>query len=532
MRYWAKITTVTAVLFVMNTPYAESTLILPAPEETDFFSLEHQHTHKVANFDYSTINTVLWPLVNKYTAYPNVPEWYANHHPRLPAPANEPSKSYILTLRDAIWLALRNNPAVKNAEMQRTIDKFSLELAQWQLEPHFTDTYSAARNVNGGGWGSAPALGLGSTWTNQLGTQTQFNYTNTVGGGSQSNGYSLSVTQPLLNGLLIPELNYLNSVAANETAKLTFKITIMQQLQAVIQSYMSLVQAYNDYDLQKKELEQTKKQLDQETLQVKVGKLARSELLREKINYAQYQLGVLSDKNAVDNSYQSFLQQLGFLATTNIQIDRSIDTSGFEVPAKDKCITIALENNPQYQSDKISVQVAERNLKESQNALWPTLNAVYTDSNTYTGSTSNSSATTSPGQTIGFSVSVPIDPRQERFNLLSAKVALEQAKIALEQEKQTVIQTTIQNWNTVDTDIKTIILSKQQLEMQEQTLKDTYLQLQYGRTTMFEYVSTQQTLLSQQLSYVNSEITYINDVTTLDQGMGVTLQRWNVKLRY
>ena len=44
----------------------------------------------------------------------------------------------LLTLEDAILLALRNNPDVISAQMTRVIDKYNFELAEEKLTPTFT----------------------------------------------------------------------------------------------------------------------------------------------------------------------------------------------------------------------------------------------------------------------------------------------------------------------------------------------------------------------------------------------------------
>src|SRR5690349_19776255 len=51
-----------------------------------------------------------------------------------------------LTLNDAILLALRYNPNIKNAEIQRIVDKFSLRVAENNYELNYA--LSGAANYN------------------------------------------------------------------------------------------------------------------------------------------------------------------------------------------------------------------------------------------------------------------------------------------------------------------------------------------------------------------------------------------------
>src|ERR1700678_1930172 len=54
------------------------------------------------------------------------------------------SNTHLLTLSDAIYLALRYNPNVRNAEIQRVIDKFNLRLAKYSYELQ----YALTGNIN------------------------------------------------------------------------------------------------------------------------------------------------------------------------------------------------------------------------------------------------------------------------------------------------------------------------------------------------------------------------------------------------
>ena len=56
----------------------------------------------------------------------------------LPLPEHTQPFAKKLSLREAIFLALRNSPDVENAELQRVLDKFALETARYQFQPHYS----------------------------------------------------------------------------------------------------------------------------------------------------------------------------------------------------------------------------------------------------------------------------------------------------------------------------------------------------------------------------------------------------------
>ena len=356
-------------------------------------------------------------------------------------------------------------------------------------------------------------------------TDIQSGFTNTTKSYfDHRNTYTTSITQPLLNGgWLTPWYTYLNSVTTAQLAKLNFRSAIIGTVTQVIAAYTALVQSYNSLALNKRQYQQAKKQLNQDKLQLKVGVLSRSAFTQEAAQLATDKLSVVQAENSLQTTYQSFLTELGLVSTVHLRVDGKINTKGFGFPSLKTCIQVALKHNTTYLADKLNIGNAKRNLITAINELLPTLTA--TANFTY-----GNGQKTIP--TVGFQFSVPIDDISARANKLSAKVDLEQAKITMASDRQSIISQVTSDWQTVKSTLAQIKISEEQVRLQEQVVKDDYLSLKYGRTTMFQYLEDRTTLLTNQQDLVNTKISYITSVTTLDQEMGVTLKRWNIKLRY
>ncbi len=504
------------ISFVLVITYSHCyTASLPAPTTA--------HQHKSQHFNQQHIDDVLWPIVKQYTAYPNIPSWYANTQK---APKNLNNKADLakpLTLRDVIWIVLRNNPAIKNAEMQRAEEKFALQIAKWRLQPQYSDNFSFSKNLST--HQSTYNNSVNANWLTPLGTQLSAGYSNnTQGVFDHNNQYSASITQPLLQGgWFMPELSYLSAVDTEKQQRLQFKQNIMMVVNEVIADYMSLVQAYNDLELQQHQLNETKRRLDQDKLKLKAGKLSRSNYLQEQVQYEQYQLNISRQRNTVHSSYVAFLTRLGLVAHAKINFNKHIDTTGFDVPSRQQSITLALHYNPQYQADFLALKNAERALTQAHNNILPKFDVS-------AGTTFGVRQT--PEHTVGVDISVPINPIDKREAIFSARVALQQQKIKIQEDKQELISRVTNQWQTIQADLQQIKISKKSVRMQVQSVKDTQLLLEYGRTTMFEYLRLRDQLLSQQQGYVSKQIQLINDVASLDNSMGITLDRWQIKLRY
>ena len=493
---------------------------LPVPSDSNAI-VPHRHD---APFTDQTINHVLWPIATKFTAFPDIPTWYANaERSPFPLPDHEHYLKKRLTMRDVIWIALRNNPTVKNAEVQRIENKFALQVAQHVFVPQFTDNFSWSRNMEthidtlsttGGISLTTPfATTLSSNFTNT--TKAYFDHRNT---------YTATINQPLLNGgWLTPWYTYLDAVAAEQQAKLAFRSTIIGVVSNVITDYTGLISAYNQLALDQQQYQQTLEEQRQNKIQLKYGRISLSSYTQEAATLATNKLGVVQDQDSLQQAYQTLLTDLGLVTTTPLMISKQINISGFDFPDIKTCIRVALRHNTTYLADKLTIGNDKRALITAINQLLPTFN-------TTAGFTYGNGQKTIP--TVGFTASVPIDDIAARQSELDAKIQLEKDKIALAVERQSIISTIISDWKTIKSNLTEIAIGQKQIALQRQVVKDDKLSIKYGRMTMFQYQQDRATLLTYQQELVNDKISYINSVATLDQSMGITLQRWNIKLRY
>jgi outer membrane protein len=495
---------------------------IPTPVETPTIK---PHTNSSAAFNYSTINHVLWPIVDHYTAFPNIPTWYANSNKSpLPTPHHTHFLTKLLTLRDVIWIALRNNPDVKNDEVTRITDKFALSVARYNFEPHFTDDFTLTKNLRANHDAQVATTGAVSL-NNPFGGSISTSYNNsTKAYFDHRNTYTTTVKQSLMKGGWLGSwYTYLDAINTAETARLTFKSSIEGVITTVIGDYTSLVSAYNNLSLDKQNFKETVEQLKQDELKYKTGRISHSDLLQEQATYQTDKLNVVTEEDTVQTSYQSFLTELGLVPSSKIRIDQKIDTRGFQEPGLDICVNTALKYNTDYINAKLTVENNKRALTTAINGLMPTLDL------TGTFGYGNGQTTT---QSLVVNFSVPIDDMTARQGKLQAKITLEKSKISLVAERQSVISNVTTQWKSVQADIRQIKISESQVELQKRVVQDNYLLLQYGRTTMFQYLQERTTLLQNEQSLISNKITYMTDVATLDKTMGITLKRWNIKLRY
>ena len=151
----------------------------------------------------------------------------------LPKPQETILEPKLLTLQEAIVLALRNNPAIHSSRFQRISDKWALELANYAYQPQLSLTgnviFTQGERV---GYNVSPGVTLNTRYGTQF-TVSQTNNTDNRGQQTQA-----TVTQPLIRGSgFVNIIPWLNAQDSELTARQTFKNSAMDMVSQVITNY-------------------------------------------------------------------------------------------------------------------------------------------------------------------------------------------------------------------------------------------------------------------------------------------------------
>lgn len=450
----------------------------------------------------------------------------------LPPPQITIKTTKLLTLEDAIALALRNNPNIVNTRLNRLNDYYALELADYAFEPHFTFTANATFTQGEKiGYNVNPGL----TWNTRYGTQFKLNNTTNLNGTQQE---QFSVTQPLLKGF--GQVNYfpwLNAQDQEHIARQTFKNTIMQMVTQVITEYRQLVADYNNLEVQEKALKREEITSSQYQLRVKSGKMAPSELLQERATLANTRLQTEQQRNSYQQNYQTLLDTLGLSPTSKLNIDNNIRFHAYTLPSTEQAISLALNNNPDFVSQKLQLNAARRSLLTAKDNLRWQLDL--TGQANFLSSHGNIpilqgfdslSTTDKPSATL--TLTIPIRDITSKAAVVSAQVSYYQALDNFEQNRRSLIRQVMNSITNLKSELSQLTIAEQSVELQRKNLTAEQIKQQYGQTTALNVNIIQDNLLQQEISYVNSQINYLNNVTNFQNLLGITLKEWNVQMRY
>ncbi|MCH9744322.1 MAG: TolC family protein [Gammaproteobacteria bacterium] len=449
---------------------------------------------------------------------------------QLPTPGKTHLPPKMLTLRDAILLALRFNPDIKSSELQRVVDKFAVVVARNKFEPkyslEFTGTFKPGDKA-------AYDLTSGVSITTPIGTKVSVDGESTLDGSPTS--ANIKVEQPLLQNFgLVNYLSYEDALILEQQNQLGFKDNIMGAVVKVVQNYRSLMGAYNQLTINLQTLKEQEETVKQFKLKLKAGKASRSDVYQQEATLESTRLSYVQQKNTVNVSYQDFLSAIGLIPSANVKIQQQINLNQYKIPSLRKSIQLALKNNVTYQKALIGLQATKDALKEAENGRRWKLD-VTAQKKYFLDKNSNVNSPNQPkndGESLGFDLVVPIDDVSTQQTLINARIALEQAKIALAQQKQALIKQIYNEWMQINNECQQVVIANKEVALQQQTLSDAKLKQRYGRATVFEVTQIQDQLLTNQTSAISTQIGYLNDVSSFYQLLGLTLKQWDIQLRY
>ena len=512
-------------VYALN-PATESTpAALPAPQALSVYRVSHDIYPKVEG------DSVAGNAIMRQSEADKNATSQRSSATSLPDPQVMPAIPRMLTLKEAIGLALRNNPNVKMAELARITDKFGLESVLQQKKIQFDNFTLAPQFQNG--YKTQMSAGAGATINAVSGTSLIVQYANNVLSGA--NNASVTLKQHLLQGFgyTVNNIPYEDAFDSEKMARLKFKGSIIDTVNTVITDYRNLVAAYNALDTNKENLKSQAQQIKQSEIAVKAGTMAPADLLQEKANLEAARLSEVQQEDALRTSYLSFLTSLGLVSTSNIIIDKKIVVDDVQVPTLNVAIQQALSHNIAYQQALIQLNITKRALIKAQDSKkWILDVSAGTNVGTQNGALPSVISKNILSPIITLSLSVPIDKIDPQAAVVNAKIQIEDAKMTLLQQKETLVSDVKNQWAAIQNQKQQIQLSASGEQLQKKTLSNAQLRLKYGKATVFEVNTLENNLLSARVDLISANINYLNDISTLYSTMGMTLDQWHIKLRY
>lgn len=391
----------------------------------------------------------------------------------------------ILTIEEAIKIALENNYEIKIVRNDLKIDETNVAIGNAGMLPKVTATVVDNNSIQN------------STQTRQDGNVTALDNAK-----NNSLNYGVGLDWTIFDGMrMFAKLDQLKEL--QKLGETQLKLTIITKISDVHAAYYDLVQQQQQLAALDSTIVISKQRLDLAQNRFTIGKASKLEVLNAQVDLNTDQVAQLRQKELYANS-KTLLNQI---LARDLQSDfRVIDSLTVDQQLLlPELTTLAEKQNPELATQITNKRVAELQLKQVKAARYPTIkvNTAYnfSESQSSLGFVAQSS---SRGLNYGFSASLNVfDGLAQNRNEKIAKIQIENSQIQMEQQSMALKSQLATSYQTYLTNLELIALEEKNEAIAKQNLQITLDKFRIGTITTLEFRTAQ-------LNYVNAKVRFSN----------------------
>jgi outer membrane protein len=391
----------------------------------------------------------------------------------------------ILTIENAVKIALENNYEIKIASNNSLINKTNASVGNSGMLPKLTATITDNNSIQN------------SSQTRQDGTVTELDNAK-----NNSLNYGVGLDWTIFDGFkMFARHDQLKELQKLGEAQL--KLTIITKISAVNAAYFDLVQQQQQLAALDTTIVISNQRLTLAQNRFTIGKASKLEVLNAQVDLNTDKVTLLRQKELYANTKIILNQILArdvkteYKVVNNIRVDDRL--------LLPELTALAEKQNPQLEAQIINKRVSELELKQIKAARYPTIkvNTGYNFSETQSslGFVSQSS---SRGLNYGFSASLNLfDGFTQNRNEKISKIQVDNSKMAIELQSLALNSELATSYQTYLTNLELIALEKTNEAIAEQNLNITMDKFRIGTINTLEFRTAQ-------LNYVNAKVRYSN----------------------
>ena len=389
----------------------------------------------------------------------------------------------VLTLEDAVKIALENNYEIKIANNNLKIDK---------------------TNVASGNAGMLPKVTASVTDNNAIQNLSQTRADGTVltrdNANNSSLNYGVGLDWTVFDGFkMFAKLDQLKELQKLGESQL--KLAILTKISALNSTYFDLVQQQQQLAALDTTIVISNQRLALAQNRFTIGKASKLEVLNAQVDLNTDTVALLKQKELYANTKIVLNQILARDTKSEFNVIAAITLdSQLKLP---ELTDLAEKQNPQVASQIINKRISELQLKQIKANRYPTLKVTtgytFVDTRSDLGFTTQSSAR---GLNYGFGASLNLFDgfAQNRYEKI-AKIEIENAAIAIEQQNLALSSQLATAFQTYTTNIELIALEDINQAIAKQNLTITLDKFRIGTITTLEFRTAQ-------LNYINAKVRF------------------------
>lgn len=393
----------------------------------------------------------------------------------------------LLSIEDAIKIALENNYEIKIASNNLKIDATNNNLANAGILPAFN---ASLTNNNSQ---------LNTTQTQADGSQR------TLDGAKNMNlSYGVGLDWTIFDGMrMFARKEQLSTLEAQGKSEL--QATILNRISDVYLTYYDLVQQQQIITSIDSAMVISNQRVTTAQNRFSIGKASKLEVLNAQVDLNTDKSLLLSQKELLKNTKI----RLNELLARDLLLDFTVvDEIDFDANlVYEELKALAEKQNPQLQAQILSKKIADLNFKQIKGNRYPTVRVTsgynFTRSEASLGFITQSSGR---GFVYGVSASVPIfNGFLQNNREKAAKIEVENADLLLNQQKLALESQIASLFQSYQTNLELIALEKENLEIAKQNLDITLAKFRIGTIIPIEVRTAQQNFIEASVRFSNAK---------------------------
>jgi TolC family type I secretion outer membrane protein len=329
-----------------------------------------------------------------------------------------------------------------------------------------------------------------------------------------------SARQMLFDGSSI--FNFVRAKYTKDGATSTYDYTLQNTIYMVKSAYFDLLKKEKLLQAQEETLKQWEESYKRIDMMYQVGKVAKSDVLKAKVQLENARLALLQAQNDLSIANAQLNYELGF------SVDRKVKAVDLQVsPSVDIPYETALEkataNNPQLKKSQADVSASKAGVYSSSSSFLPSIYASggYSWSNRRLNQIKNM-FDTDYGWSMGVTLSIPIFQGFSRIaDVSKSKLSLKSSREMLEQTRRDVALTVKQAYNAVQLVKQQITVTQDAEAAAEEDLRLNREKYELGSGTMLELITSQAAYTTAKNNRIQAVYDYQTVFAQLQKAMGV-----------
>ncbi len=387
----------------------------------------------------------------------------------------------VLTVEDAVKIALENNYDIKIARNDLKIDQQNVSLANAGILPNVSANVINNNSI----LDTKQTQGDGSE--RELDNAKNLNLT-----------YGVSLNWTVFDGFrMFARHDQLKELEKLGDAEL--KLTILTKISDVITTYYDIVQQQQQLTALDTTIVISKMRLNMADNRYTIGKASKLEVLNAQVDLNTDTTQLLRQQELYINTKTRLNEILARDLNIDFKVIENVATD--ETLLLPDLMILAEKQNPQLQAQVISKRVAELQLKQVKGDRYPIINI----SSGYNFTRSEASLgfiTQSSGRGLVYGINATMNifngglqNRNERI----AKIQIENSQFLIDQQKQTLHTQLITAYQTYQTNLRLSELEDTNEKIARQNMDITFEKFRIGTITTLEFRTAQ-------LNYVNAKV--------------------------